>query len=179
VATEGQISTCSNLFISNLFTASGAGVIFVEFIKSRHEAQGFLILSAEQQAWAQCVWYVMALRYNRVIPRPSQYLRKLCYSVATSPLFERFIMCIVVVNIVEMCVWWYGMPDLWNTYKERINVGVYICFLVRCGDFMACAAFIHTWHWVVIYKFLKFRHARPAIVHCCFGALAKMWMHGP
>jgi hypothetical protein len=62
----------------------------------------------------------------------------MCYDIVTSLGFNVFISTAIVVNILEMCVWWYGMPESWEVGKEHLNTAVYFCFLVRNFLFLCC-----------------------------------------
>jgi hypothetical protein len=108
------------------------GAVFAEFLSLKNAEDGFGDLSHDESAWLTMVSYIMALKVQRVVPQPQGRLRNLCYTVVMHPFFERLIILAILVNTIELIVWWYGMPETWISAKEGINLFLYGCYLVCC-----------------------------------------------
>jgi hypothetical protein len=108
-----------------------AGVIFYEFRKVRSQAAGQVALTLEQKEWSTTVSYLLSLKYTRVVSMPQGRFRRVCYHLVTSNWFQTFIYLVIVTNILEMCVWWYGMPESETRRKDKFNLVVYVCIAVR------------------------------------------------
>lgn len=107
------------------------GVIFYEFRKVRSQAAGQSALTLEQTEWTTTVAYLLTLKCTRVVPMPQGQLRRVCYRMVTSKWFENFIYLVIVANLLEMCLWWYDMPESVVQGKDKFNLFVYVCFTVR------------------------------------------------
>ena len=107
-----------------------AGVIFFQFRKSRSESSGDVVVTMEQTEWMTTLTYLMSLKYTRVVPVPTGALRKRAYGIVTSKPFDIVIYLIIGLNVIEMCVWWYGISDEALRVKELFNMAVFACFAV-------------------------------------------------
>jgi hypothetical protein len=107
-----------------------AGVIFFNFQKLSAEMSGVAELNIVQKEWLAIVPYLLSLKFQRVPPVPKSYWRRCCYAIATHDRFEYIILFLVCVNVVEMCVWWYGMDAEALRIKENINLVLSALFAV-------------------------------------------------
>ena len=98
-------------------------------------ADGLGQLSLEQAEWVTTVSYLTSLKWVRQIPVPSHPVRRFLFWIATSRAFDIFIYVVIGLNVIEMCVWWYNMPDRVIELKEVFNKIVF-------GTFVVCSCFL-------------------------------------
>lgn len=109
---------------------ASAGVVFFQFRRIRSQYEIGENVSAEQQQWMTVVKYMLSLKFTRQIPKPKQAWRKLFHKLALSTPVETIIMVVIVLNVIEMCVWWYGQTGSIVKFKENLNLAFSIIFMV-------------------------------------------------
>ena len=84
----------------------------------------------EQAEWVTTISFLTSLSYERQAPCPEDKVRAVCWVIATHPAFEFFIYSVIAMNVIEMCFWWYGMPERILSVKDDFNKFVFAAFLV-------------------------------------------------
>ena len=56
------------------------------------------------------------------VPSSGGKFRQWCYKLATNDYFDYFVLFLVLVNVLEMCVWWYGIDEGTLAMKENLNL---------------------------------------------------------
>ena len=69
------------------------------------------------------------------VPPSGGSFRRWCYKLATNDYFDYFILFLVCINVIEMCVWWYGIDDGTLAMKENVNLVLSALFGVRSMPF--------------------------------------------
>lgn len=64
-------------------------------------------MSLAQSEWVRTQLAIMTLKLERPLPPPAERWRQICFQVAQSRRFELAFLCVVTLNIIELCTFSY------------------------------------------------------------------------
>jgi len=107
-------------FMVSLFV----GVVIENFSRL-HEIKGQGLMTEAQRQWAATQQFVMKIRPEVLLRRPSAKLRAICYDIimpGINPSFDRFIVAIIIANSISIGMASFGDSDAKSTVLGLLNL---------------------------------------------------------
>jgi len=111
------------------------GVVLDSFNKIKEENDGLAFMTDEQGEWVKAQKQVIVMRPLKEPVKPKEANRLLFYNIVTAQWFEILVMCIILLNMLFMCVYvWNPIPgsdDMENLYQlNRVSNIIFFCLYV-------------------------------------------------
>ena len=117
----------SNFILLNLFV----GVVLENFNAIRKQEDGSVFMSEAQLEWASAMRSIFSVKSTMKLKEPSgkgwlaKHRRKafkLIYEdVQLAASFERFVACLVLLNVLSMAVTWYDQPPAIDVFADVVD----------------------------------------------------------
>jgi hypothetical protein len=106
-----------NILILNLFI----GLVINNFRRIKDDLAGYMFLNPFQKEWVEMQKFMMRRDLDIIIPEPKGDLNELCYEIHHHPYFDRIIIFLIFLNIVNMGCIYQGIPESGQATINTLN----------------------------------------------------------